>query len=202
MSRWRGVADCTKGSGLSSGRRGLREWLLHSLSLPVDDGGFSGRIREANVSTSNLGIVDSVKISKVLLHVADDTGDGSGIDVLVTVEDVSPDGSSKDSISLGQALVVGSEHTTPLHKEIFEVLVAHTASGDVVQGGHAVFGGIGEVIQQVLMPVVGVLLREHPQTYRQEVHVYVGNLSPCVERRGETQLCILESASCSSRAGV
>ena len=147
---------------MSSDRRGLCERLLHGLRLSVNDSGFSGRIREGDVSASDLGIVDSVKISEILLHVADDTGDGSNIGVLVTAEDVSPDGSSKDGISLDQALVVGSEHTTPLHKEVFEVLVAHTASGNVVQGDHAIFGGIRVMIEQVLMPMVGVLLREHP----------------------------------------
>lgn len=104
------------------------------------------RIRESDITTGNLGILHSVKIPQALSHPTDYFCDCDGIDVLIGTEDVSPYSSGQNVITPDDTLVVGEQAATPLNEQIFEILVAHAASRDVVEHSHAVFGGVGEVI--------------------------------------------------------
>lgn len=119
---------------------------LESLRLSIDDGSFCGRVRKTELAAGDLGIVHSVKGLEVPLDVADNGGDSDGINVLVTTEDVPPDGARENGVALDETLIVGSEHTAPLDEEVFEVLVAHATGGNVVHGSHAVFGSVEIVV--------------------------------------------------------
>lgn len=57
----------------------------------------------------------------------------------------------------------------------------------VVHGDHAVFGGVEEVVQEVLVPGWGVGGGETPDADCEEVHVQEGYLGPGVEGWGEVK---------------
>lgn len=59
---------------------------------------------------------------------------------------------------------------------------------DPVQLHHAVFGGVEEVVQEMLMPRGSVGGREGPHADCENVHVQKGDLSPDVEGRAEVKL--------------
>ena len=54
---------------------------------------------------------------------------------------------------------------------------------------HAVFGDVEEVVQEVLVPGLGVRGGEHAQADGEEVHVKKGDLGPGVECGGELECC-------------
>lgn len=101
------------------------------------------------------------------------------IHVFLSTEQVSPDGSGKDGVTLDQALVVGGQDAAPLQKQVLEVFVSHAPSGHVVQQDHLVLGGAGEVFDQVALVVLELgrrVDRAHP--HRDDVHVEERDLGP------------------------
>ena len=55
--------------------------------------------------------------------------------------------------------------------------------------GHAVLCGVEEVVEEILMPMVGVGYGEETQTRCEEIHVGESHLSPGVERWFEFEFC-------------
>lgn len=71
------------------------------------------------------------------------------INILISTEDISPDGACKHGVALDESLVVGRKTATPLQKQILQILVANASRGHVVQQHHLVLGRVGEMLVQV-----------------------------------------------------
>ena len=76
-----------------------------------------------------------------------------------------------------------------MREEVLEVFVAERARLDVVVAHEAVFGGVEEVVEEVLVPGGGVGGGEGPQAHGEDVHVEEGYLRPGAEGWGEAEIC-------------
>lgn len=170
---------------------------LHTFTPLSNQPGLAARIAKQYIARGQGIVGHGIQMMQHAPHVADHLGQTARIDRLVRLAHVPPHRRRQHGVAAHQALIVGRGQAAPLHEQILEVAVARHARVDVVERGHALFGEVGEVVDEVLVPGGREVRGEAAQADGQEPHVEEGDLGPGIEGWREAELwCWEGDVSC------